>query len=79
MLTQIKSALIMKNGGIAVLNNNLCKCHHVPPHGSFYVGKKYRWTWGIDCIGFYDDDGKLVSFNEIEYLWYFSNIKDSQM
>lgn len=58
-------------------NKIFCKCNHVPPKGNFIINNDYQQTWGIDFIGFYDEDGILISFDEIEYLWYFSNIKDS--
>lgn len=55
-----------------------CKCHHAPPEGNFIVGREYREACCLDCAGFYDEDGKVFIFNEIEYLWYFSNVKDSR-
>lgn len=55
-----------------------CKCHHVPPNGNFEIGKEYQRKIGLDCAAFIDEDGKIIIFNEIEYLWYFSNTKDSK-
>lgn len=52
--------------------------HHLPPNVNFEIGKKYQWTIGIDFMVFTDEDGKRITFNESEYLWYFSNIKDSK-
>lgn len=53
------------------------KCHHTPPDGDFLIGNTYEYTHIIDAINVYDEKGEKYSFNDIVFLWYFTNPKDS--
>ena len=55
---------------------NYCRCHHIYHEGSFQIGKEYAWTFVIDGINVIDDNGNVISFDEISFLWYFTKLKN---
>ena len=51
---------------------NLCKCHHIPPEGTFIRGNTYCWTSIIDGIQVLDENDNKIDFDEIIFLWFFT-------
>lgn len=59
-------------------NDFKCRCHNPPPWGEFVRGKDYTWTYVIDAVVVYDDNGCEYDFKDIEFLLYFIKCKDLQ-
>ena len=53
-------------------NEKLFKCIALPKVGVFTKGEVYEWTWCMDGIIVFDDNGAQVVFGENEAFQYFS-------
>lgn len=54
------------------------KCYHLPEKGNFILGKSYDCSYIIDGIAVKDEDKEIITFSEINWLWYFKNTDELQ-
>lgn len=56
--------------------SHICTCRHLPPEGSFTVGKEYGFTYMIDAQKLVDDKGQMVALDEKTFFSCFDSITE---